>query len=273
VKKYNLVCFYSEGEPNDFGLDLSFSKDLVTSWAKDHVDHIEFYTPKKLSDMGYEYHVKNHEECGLATQNPGMNNVGFEAWKPLIILLELAKLNEGDVLIYRDVNGKKYRGLQDYTNIKNIIDDCFDKTNFDFIVPRERDFTEHKVKPHLLRPYTKANVLEEFGENNSFVLEFPNCHANQMFFKKSKISEDFLTEWKSACENEKWINGTQYSPNRKDFLWSCNAQSILGVLIANWVRMGKHNIPKKYPLLRFHKRNIQDVQFNENYDYLKYLSE
>ena len=86
---YNYVFFYSEGEPNDKGLALGDCKDKLIEAAKDHVDNISYYTPKILEDMGYGEYVKNYEDKGLCTCNKGMNHIGFEAWKPLILLLEL----------------------------------------------------------------------------------------------------------------------------------------------------------------------------------------
>ena len=264
-KKYNLVCFYSEGEPNDKGLNLSENRELVLDHATNHVDNIEFYTPKKLIEMGYDYYVKDYDECGLATENPGMNRIGFEAWKPLIILLELQKMNEGDVLIYRDCNILKYKNLKEYNNIKNITDKCFDLCHFDFVVTRE---LEHLY----LRQVTKPNILRELGENHPFTFAFPNLIANQLFFKKTHISIEFLKDWKWACEHEEWINGTQYDQElNKDFLHSCNAQSLMGTTIANWIRTRKYEIPLKYPQIRFKGRSIYKIRQNKNYGYLKHL--
>ena len=54
--KYKLLCFYSEGPPNDNGLPLVDNKELMTNLAKDQFDEIIWYTPKKLRDMGYDYY-------------------------------------------------------------------------------------------------------------------------------------------------------------------------------------------------------------------------
>ena len=58
-------------------------------------------------------------------------------------------------------------------------------------------------------------------------------------------------------------------------MWSCPEQSILGVIIANWVRKKKHNISKYYPLIGFNGRYINNMfLYNEktNYDYLEHLN-
>ena len=73
--KYNLVFFFSEGDPNDKGLNLSHNKDKLFEIAGEHFDNISWYTPKKLKDMGYDYYVKERER-GHVTKNRGMNNIG-----------------------------------------------------------------------------------------------------------------------------------------------------------------------------------------------------
>ena len=76
-KKYNLVTFYSEGTPNDEGLNLSLNRDIIYNCAKNHVDDISFYTPLRLRKMGYDYFVKKYERQGL------VNNLGFANTKIL----------------------------------------------------------------------------------------------------------------------------------------------------------------------------------------------
>ena len=46
-------------------------------------------------------------------------------------------------------------------------------------------------------------------------------------------------------------------------------QSILSVIIANWVRKKVHNIPLEYPGYYYSHKNI--VKWND-YNYLKYLN-
>jgi hypothetical protein len=84
----NLVAFYSEGHPNDNGLNLSKNKELVLQQIK-HFNNISFYTPKILKNMGMGEYVKEYENSGLVSMNPGMSKIGFCAWRPKILLLEL----------------------------------------------------------------------------------------------------------------------------------------------------------------------------------------
>ena len=116
--QYKLICFYSEGPPNDNGLRLGHCKEIVTNSAKDYFDEIIWYTPTKLREMGYDYYVKEREP-GLVN-NSGMSYIGNCAWRPLIMLLELEKMQEGDILVYRDCKNKKQNKKTTFYNVKDI---------------------------------------------------------------------------------------------------------------------------------------------------------
>lgn len=261
----NLVFFYSEGPPNDNALNLSEHKDMVLQCARDHVDEIAWYTPKKLIELGHPEFVKEFDSLGLASSNKGMSKIGFSAWKPKIMLLELDKMNDGDVLIYRDANIGKYPQLGNYNGIKEIALQCFELCGLDFFVP-------HHSFPIKNRNLTKTNVLRELGENHIFSYEYPTIMANTVFVRKSNISIELLNEWANACTNDQWIDGNQYGELDKDFSHSTNEQAILSTIIANWIRTRKHNIPLCYPLISFQDRDIAKIKFDQNFIHLALLN-
>jgi hypothetical protein len=264
--KYNLVFFFSEGSPKDDGLNLLHNIIPLFENAKQHFDNISFYTPTILRKMGYDYFIKKREK-GLVTKNNGLTSVGNGSWKPLIMLLELAKMNDGDILVYRDSNILKYPNLGNYDNIKNIINYCLTNNNFDFFVPREIDHPDLKLKY-----FTKTNIIRELGDNHSFCYNFPLCLCGLLTIaKKSKVSIELLDEWKKGCEKEEWIDGKIYSNLHNEFAWSTPEQSILCVILSNWVRTKKYNIPSTYPTITFKSRDINDYNIITDYDYLKYL--
>ena len=84
----NLVTFYSEGPPNDNGLNLSINKDIILQ-QKEHFNNISVYTPKILKNLGLNKYVKEYKNSGLVRKNKGMSKIGFCAWRPKILLLEL----------------------------------------------------------------------------------------------------------------------------------------------------------------------------------------
>ena len=90
--------------------------------------------------------------------------------------------------------------------------------------------------------------------------------------RKSNVSIELLKEWEKACLNDKWINGEKYGDLHPSFRWICPEQSIFGVIIANWVRKKKHNIPKNYPFIGFRQRDINQMfVYNKDTDY-QYLN-
>ena len=84
---------------------------------KKKVDGYKFYTPSIIKQLGYHNHMLEFEP-GLVSQNKGMNMVGNCAWRPLIILLEMEKIKDNDIVVYRDINCNKYPTLKNFNNFK-----------------------------------------------------------------------------------------------------------------------------------------------------------
>jgi hypothetical protein len=261
---YNIVFFYSEGNQYDNGINLSYCKEPLYNISKNIFNNVSFYTPRILKSLGYNESVKEFEVTNIIKNYEKMAKIGLSRWKPLIILLELEKMNDGDILLYRDSNIKKYDQLTEYDNIINIINKCLETVEFDVYISRENEDLK-------LGNYTKPNVIEELGNNDNFVKNFPLLIANFIIIRKSKISIEFLNEWLEACNVDKYIDGHLYNKKNNMFTnFSLNEQSILGVIIAKWVKNRKYNIPKKYPIIGFSHRHINNIVTFNNYDYLKY---
>jgi hypothetical protein len=265
---FNLVLFHSEGNGKDNGLDLTNEKDIMVESAKPHFDNISIYTPTILKSLGYNYHIKTYENTGLVSCNPGQQYIGFCAWKPLILLLELEKMNEGDILVYKDVNCTKVPIYKDFNNIKSKTEHFLNHVNFDFFV--SRNHTGYQ-EPFSNKYFCKTNIIRELGEDNPFSYQYAGVCVFFMCMRKSDIVIELLTEWLRACENEEWINGEQYGDLYEGFIWSCPEQSILNVILANWIRRRKHNIPINYPEIFFHERNLNTVFTTMDMSYLQYL--
>uniref|UniRef100_A0A6C0B318 Uncharacterized protein n=1 Tax=viral metagenome TaxID=1070528 RepID=A0A6C0B318_9ZZZZ len=246
------ISFCSEGEPNDKGLNLSGSKQqLIDGLKKTNLKYF-MYSPKYLKDNGYGEFVKEHPNAGLVSMNANMNLVGFCAWKPVIMLLELEKMNDGDILVYRDCNCEKYGQLKDFNDFENAINHIMNKANFDFFIPREN--------MHLtLKQHCKPNIINELAIDKEFTKDFPLLIANVIICRKSKTSIEILEEWKKYCLVDEFINGEQYGDLNPEFRWFTPEQAILGVLISNYVLEGKHGIPKNYPNIILDNRNIHSV--------------
>jgi hypothetical protein len=245
------ISFCSEGEPYDKGLNLSNSKQILTDFLKDTDIKYFFYSPRFLKENGFSEYVKEYENPGLVSMNPNMNLVGFCAWKPLIMLLELEKMNEGDILVYRDCNCEKYNQLKDFDNFEKNITEILNIVNFDFFVPVENDKST-------LSEFCKSNVIRELAINEEFTKKFPLLIVNIIICKKTNVSIDILNEWRKNCIIDKYIDGEQHGELYPEFRWHTPEQGILGVLISNYVYEGKYNIPKNYPNLMLLNRNINE---------------
>ena len=303
MKTCNLVFFISEGEPYDLGYNLIGCKDEIIKTAKSHVDNISYYTPRILRELGFEYFVKEYDELGCSV-NPNMHKLGFETWKPLIMKLELEKLNDGDILIYRDSNTEAYPGLlMGYDKIRTFSENMLDSCKFDFFIIK--DFAADWIPNtnFVQKSNCKTKVLRELGENHEFSYEFPVLTANNIIVRKSLSSMELIKEWVSASQNEKWATGlyNEY-PHHEDFMYHTNGQGLINVIIANWIRKRKYDIPLDYPKFRSKcpiviksifdnlmrdsinplkdrylgryidtRGNIVEIERAENFEYLKFL--
>ena len=262
--KFNITYFYSEGIPNDNGKDLKYCKEILLINSK-CFDKISFYTPKILSDLGYNNFLKQYDVTDIIEYYSTSCKIGLFAWKPLILLLELEKMEMGDILVYRDCDFKKYDSLLVNDAMIETIDKILNIVKFDFFMPRESEL-------HVLKSYTKPIVLKELGIDHAFNKDFPLLMCNFIIVRKSEISMEFLNEWKDACLIDKYIDGHLYDIHSPDFVnFSTNEQSICGTIVANWVKTRKHNIPIQYPLIGFKNRKLNEIIYYENYHYLTHL--
>jgi hypothetical protein len=252
ASKIHYISFCSEGTPYDSALDLTNSKNILTNeLAKTDMEYF-FYSPRYLKENGYGEYVKEHPNPGLVFRNPGMNLVGFCAWKPLIMLLELEKMNDGDILVYRDCNCEKYEQLKDFTNFREHVDKILRIANFDFFIPAEN--TTLKAGNHV-----KTNVITDLAIDVDFTRNFPLLIANVLICRKSSVSHEILQDWKNHCLIDKYINGEQYGELFPEFRWYTPEQGILTVLISNYVYEGRFQIPKNYPNVILGNREIDKI--------------
>jgi len=259
----NLVFFYSQGEPYDKCENLTECKDMILDIAKNEFDNIYYYTPEMLRITKNKYFVKEYDNTGVVSCNTGAQFMGFFSWKPFIILEVLNKMNDNDILVYRNCNIKKYPILSDYSNFRHKIESFLNYIKFDFCISRDGD--------NKLIQFCKTNVIRELGENHLFTYFFPLLCANFIVLKKSKISIEFLNEWIEACKNESWLNGEVYGDLNPYFKWHTCDQAIMCVIIANWIRKRKHNIPLNFSNILLIDRDINNIKYVTDYAHLKYI--
>jgi hypothetical protein len=235
---------------------------MIENLTKNNINYF-LYTPRILKKLGYKKYVKehNHTKCELVSKNPNAHLTGFFAWKPLVLLLELEKSDTNTIVMYHDINVSKYPQYLEFKNIKNIIEKYLNICEFDFLVTQDN-----------MRNYSicKTNVIRELGENHIFSYNINQFIVNFMVFKNTNISLEFLNEWLEGCKKEEWINCEQYGDLHVNFYCHCPEQSILSLILANWIRYRKHNIPIDYPRIKLIDRNINKYE-TSNINYLRFL--
>jgi hypothetical protein len=245
---FHFVTFRTEGPPNDKGFDLLHCEEEMKKNSNEF-QTFEIYTPKRLRDAGFEQYVKEYPSCGVARSNPHCQNIGFFAWKPKIILEELLKVNDGDIVVYRDCNCKKYPSLNDFSNIQQHSLNLLNIASFDFVIPRE-DSSNFLT----LGKFCKTNVIKSLAKDVNFTRRFPLLIANHIIVRKSSVTVALVEEWLKHCENEEFIDGNVYGEMFPEFMWFTPEQGILGVIISNWIIDKK--IPASYPGIVFNNRNL-----------------
>ena len=261
--KIKLVIFHSQGKPHDNALDITDQNNIMIETYKNDFDEIIVYTPEIIRNLGYGDLCNDYEDFGVIKANKEQKNIGFSKWKPLILKLELLKSTSNDIIVYHDVNCKKYPIYNKFTQVRNTIFDIINECNYDFFFPQE-----HGNK---LKRWCKNTVLLELGKNKDFNREFSQFCVNFIILKNTTITMCMLDEWLECCKNERWINGVSYHNENSYFCWYCPEQSIINNIIANWIKEKKHNIDKKFPFFYLDHRNINNCHKITNYDYLKYL--
>lgn len=265
--KFHFVFFITEGYPNDNGMDLKHTRKEIVKKSFKKFDKVSIFTPRALKNLGFDTYIKSFDDVGECYNKEGINKVGFGAWKPLIIYNELENMNDGDILIYRDASDSKTKSISTFDNIKEIASLCLDICKFDFFIPRKSELDDKS------KLYVKNIIIKELGINPEFIKDFPflSCGSFSVF-KKTEKTMEFLGEWMKACQNIKWLDGNKYIENVPEFKYSKNSESIMNVIISNWIFNKKYEISPYYPRLIIENNDFQKIHFSSYYDHIKYLN-
>ena len=267
----NFTSFYSEGPPNDEALDLSDCVPEILNGATGRFNKITFYTPKKMRDLGYGRYVKKHKLYPLTNRWTPIEKIGLSAFNPVMLLHELSQMNDGDILVSRNINWKKYPNYKNFDEYPELAEKILKECQFDFFINISTIPTKNTY--HLLKNHVKAKVIRELGGDSEYIKNFHSFHAYMFIMRKSKITIELLNEWKSAVEKDEWLNGDiSDEPYQPELIDHGLDQGILSIIIANWIRKGKNNIPKKYPIIKLLQEKNEIVKIEDSYfDYLHYF--
>lgn len=162
----------------------------------------------------------------------GTRGFGFWCWKPQVILQELKKMNEGDVLEYTDagchLNPKGKKRLMEY----------FDIAHRDGILAfqsRALNATPDNFHGHFLLSYqwTKGDVLDYFNvRDRNDILESGTIGSGIIFIKKCLASVKIIQQWLKAYHGDfSLINDApSRTPNIDGFIENRHDQALWSIL-------------------------------------------
>lgn len=242
--KLTYVTFYSEGENGS--LDLRKSQEILKNHVSPYVDQYISYSYQDVYKMN-PLMVKNFHKD--SPHNRGVGFCGFFRWKPFIILETLKKLENGNILIYRDCNVIKLpQYLDGASNLKDLCKFVLEKNNADIYVPIER--------PDLMcGQYIKKEVFQRFGEDafNNWSNK-PLLNASIIIIRKSYQSIKYLMEWLELCMDDDLVS-SEYDSNIQDpmFKYSTCDQPILNMILYKYKDKGE--LGNNYPIY-YHNNRI-----------------
>jgi len=225
-KKYNFVSFYTQGEPYDKCLDLTESYKKYKYEINNYVDNSRFYTANELrNNPDTEFYVKEYNE--EPSNNIRTNLIGYMRYKPYIVLEELKKANDGDIIFYRDCNINKYPGI--LVGMEDIIKTInFVLKDSDIYMPTE-SYPNIKMKQHV-----KREVIESIGEYTNNYLEEYLVNASIVICRKSNYSIDIISKWVENCNDKKLLDPNSYITQHPDYKWNTIDQSIINPIIKKY---------------------------------------
>lgn len=228
----HLVTFASEGPP--FGLNLTTQAEAFRRAFQAHADTVTVYTPRSLNGLSVA-NVTHRQALrrlpGSFANNPGMEHLGGMTVKPWVLLLRLTEIEEGDLLVWKDVNVRKHPNLlADPEDLRATSLWALQTVGRDIFMPYENPYL--KLKHHC-----KAFTVREMAHGRPLraLYNYPLHHANLVILRKSPESYAHLLEWLQACLHDDWIGPLPNPAPHPEFRWHTNEQCLFSLLMATGV--------------------------------------
>ena len=181
---------------------------LVESAGGRGIDRCVSYSPSVLLKSGYRF--RHHH---VLKQQRG---AGYWLWKPFIILETLRQLDEGDVVLYLDVD---YSILEDVGPLVELA--------------RRSSVVLFANHGHVNRLWTKRDCLVLMGCDTPEYYEAEQVDAAQVLVLNSPRAREFLSTWLHWCEDPRVLTDQENVcglPNLKGFTDHRHDQSVLSLL-------------------------------------------
>ncbi len=181
---------------------------------------------KLLNENDLDDYIKPIVESNIIkyhNDNYPLRGYGYWIWKPYIILQELNKLQEGDILVYLDVHC-----IDD--NLKDKFNDIIDKLQYQSIIIGTAGFNDYMYTTTKLRQH-----IEHFL-NYKFTIEQLNdtqYEAGIIFIRNCVNSHNFIKQWFDImmsnldCITDIYDNDSE---NHETFIANRHDQSVISLL-------------------------------------------
>lgn len=211
-----------------------------------------------------EEYLQNNNEFWSKHRNFIQDNkigYGFWIWKPYIILKQLEKMKEGDILLYLD---------------------CGCEANF-LAKERMKELLEIvKTKNILLttsglpeKEWTKRDILVQLDCDKEFIVNSDQYQGGIILISKNNITINLIKEWYELCCNYEYINNSASTiENYKEFKNHRNDQSILSILCKKNGYLSNYDINPTWfgRKPRFYKIKNVPIIANRNISYNSMIS-
>jgi hypothetical protein len=151
----------------------------------------------------------------------GSRGYGYWAWKPYVILAALESLNEGDVLIYSDVDSIFVHDL---------------KVLYDMAIKNDILLFQDR-RPYPRTSFIKRDALVILNAEHPKYIEGPQVWAALSVWRKNWRTKRFVNEWLTYMLDHRVSTDSPNElglPNHDGFIENRHDQSTLDVLSIRW---------------------------------------
>lgn len=247
LRIYKFLSFYTEGESIDRCINLRRSVSVLHQTISKYVDETRFYNKRELSENANTQHLV-YEFENEPKYNAKTHLIGYLRWKPYIILEQLLKANEGDIIYYRDCNVEKY---------PNILHDIeYSPHTLEFVLRDTHLFVPIENYPTIMmKQHVKQEVINTLYSGNGSLDNKPLYNASVIVCRCNEYTIQFMRNWLKCCEDDGLISSEYDNKIAKPyFKWNTQEQAILNILLQNEIDARK--LPYKHPFYSMHQRTF-----------------
>lgn len=202
---------------------LLFCTSNYTNINKDLIDNKYnlFDEVKLLTENDLDDYIKPIVENNI--KKYGMRGYGYWIWKPYIILQELNKLCEGDVLVHLDLHAN-------LNSVKDKFDDILNELKDQSIILGDVGFNDLMYTTTKLRKHVEKQLNYKFSNEQLTVRQY---ESGIQFIKNDEQSRNFIKKWFDLM-----LSGLDYvsdmyndsDDNHETFIENRHDQSVISLL-------------------------------------------